>query len=360
MTILIVSLGRDMHAHVAEYCLQKSGVPVSFMNTDELVCQATMSLSIDSQAHTWDYWNGVARVDFDEIETVWYRRVAQPRLPAGEIHPDDQEMARREVNEYSESLLQSIAPQARWVNPIDTTPRSSSKLAQLLQANRAGLLIPGTLVSNDPARIRHFLADPSPSIYKSMTQMGWLEDGKPFTLATSQVVPEDLPSDRMLQLVPGIYQRRIVKRSDVRTIFLGEQHTSIRMPVKDNPAGALDVRVTHLSRLKAELFELPDDVARACRAMMRAFGMEFACFDFVESMDGELAFLEINPAGQFLWMEGVVPDTKLLQKFLEFISAGQVLGPVAFLDVLERPDFRAWVRERNLRTSQGRTASAVA
>jgi glutathione synthase/RimK-type ligase-like ATP-grasp enzyme len=347
MTILIISKGRDMHALVVEYCLRNAGAAVVSLNNEELVSHSTLSFGLDSKGHSWRYRNRDTDLDFAEVRTVWNRRYAQAKLPAEELHPDDLAVAEREVAEFSTSLYHSIAQQAKWVNPIESMARSSSKFAQLLQASKAGIRIPDTLVSNDPARIRDFLGDPSPSIYKSMLQMDWVEDGKTFKLATSCVTLEDLPPDRMLQLVPGIYQRRIIKRSDVRTIFLGDQHTSIRIPSKDNPAGAVDVRVTPLLRMKADLFELPDDTVRACRAMMRAFGMEFACFDFVESTDGELVFLEINPAGQFLWMEGVVPATRMLQKFLEFISDGQVCGPVAFLHEVDQPEYEDWVRQRN-------------
>jgi hypothetical protein len=359
MTILIISQRGDLHALTVEYCLQKAGAAVTFLNCDELVSRAALSLKMDSRAHAWRYWNGEVAVDFDEVTTVWNRRFGRPELPADELHPDDFEIADREAREYSVSLVHAIAQQAWWVNPVEIMPRSGSKLAQLLQANQAGMPIPETLVSNNPAEIRSFLADPRPAIYKAMTQMAWNEDGKAHKLATACVDSGDLPPDRMLQLVPGIYQRRVIKRSDIRTIFLGDQHTSIRIPVKDNPAGAVDVRVTPLTSMKAEPFELPDDVARACRCMMRAFDLAFACFDFVESTSGALEFLEINPAGQFLWMEHVVPETRLLQKFLAFISKGQVRDPVTVLDVLDQPDFHSWSRQRLRRTQPAIPADAM-
>jgi hypothetical protein len=37
--------------------------------------------------------------------------------------------------------------------------------------------------------------------------------------------------------------------------------------------------------------------------MMRDYGIRFAAFDLVVTPNGERVFLEINPAGQFLWIE---------------------------------------------------------
>jgi hypothetical protein len=37
--------------------------------------------------------------------------------------------------------------------------------------------------------------------------------------------------------------------------------------------------------------------------MLGRLGLVFGCFDFVESDGGRLLFLEVNPAGQWYWIE---------------------------------------------------------
>jgi glutathione synthase/RimK-type ligase-like ATP-grasp enzyme len=51
------------------------------------------------------------------------------------------------------------APEAFWVNPLATRARSELKAVQLREAARAGLAVPPTLMSNDPARIRRFVEE---------------------------------------------------------------------------------------------------------------------------------------------------------------------------------------------------------
>ena len=48
---------------------------------------------------------------------------------------------------------------------------------------------------------------------------------------------------------------------------------------------------------------LPDAVTSALRAMMARLGLVYGAVDLRRRPDGEYVFLEINPAGQFLYIE---------------------------------------------------------
>jgi glutathione synthase/RimK-type ligase-like ATP-grasp enzyme len=50
---------------------------------------------------------------------------------------------------------------------------------------------------------------------------------------------------------------------------------------------------------------LPADLAERCLELVRAYGLEFAAIDLVRARDGRYVFLEINPNGQWAWLEQV-------------------------------------------------------
>ncbi len=52
---------------------------------------------------------------------------------------------------------------------------------------------------------------------------------------------------------------------------------------------------------------------------MKKLGLVFGCFDFIVTPDNEYYFLEINEQGQFLWIEEVNPDIKMLDAFVNFL-----------------------------------------
>jgi glutathione synthase/RimK-type ligase-like ATP-grasp enzyme len=52
-----------------------------------------------------------------------------------------------------------------------------------------------------------------------------------------------------------------------------------------------------------EVFELPERVQAALHRMMRSFGLNFASIDMIVTPEGEFVFLDLNPNGQWLWLE---------------------------------------------------------
>ena len=37
--------------------------------------------------------------------------------------------------------------------------------------------------------------------------------------------------------------------------------------------------------------------------MLEAMGLHYGAFDFIEDLEGRLVFLEINPTGEWAWLE---------------------------------------------------------
>jgi glutathione synthase/RimK-type ligase-like ATP-grasp enzyme len=48
---------------------------------------------------------------------------------------------------------------------------------------------------------------------------------------------------------------------------------------------------------------LGPEVQTMCKAMLEKLGLKYGAFDFVRRPEGELVFLEINPTGEWAWLE---------------------------------------------------------
>jgi hypothetical protein len=72
-----------------------------------------------------------------------------------------------------------------------------------------------------------------------------------------------------------------------------------------------------------EPYLLPDAIASGCTRVLQALGLVFGCFDFVVTPAGEYVFLEVNEAGQFLFVERSTGQP-LLDAFSEFVVQGDV------------------------------------
>ena len=88
------------------------------------------------------------------------------------------------------------------------------------------------------------------------------------------------------------------------------------------PAGVRDWRAGHdkdMGELAFEPYALPDKIARQCVVLTRQLGLPFGAIDLVQDDAGETWFLEINPNGQWAFVDKVTADKigKAIAQMLE-------------------------------------------
>jgi len=52
-----------------------------------------------------------------------------------------------------------------------------------------------------------------------------------------------------------------------------------------------------------EVFDLPEHIQAGLHRLVRSFGINFASIDMIVTPAGEFVFLDLNPNGQWLWLE---------------------------------------------------------
>lgn len=57
--------------------------------------------------------------------------------------------------------------------------------------------------------------------------------------------------------------------------------------------------------LKHERIELPREIEEKCFALMKCLNLRYGAIDLVCDRKGKLWFLEINPNGQWAWIENL-------------------------------------------------------
>ena len=56
--------------------------------------------------------------------------------------------------------------------------------------------------------------------------------------------------------------------------------------------------------------------------MLKSLNLNFGVFDFIMGKDNNLYFLEVNPAGSYLFLELYFPECKVFQKTINFLLNG--------------------------------------
>ncbi len=259
--------------------------------------------------------------NLDEFDVVWFRRFSKPYINEDVLHPDDVAMTKAETELFIEGIAPLVGANTRQINPVYNAERADNKLFQLALAQEAGLIVPETLFSNDPARIREFISRHKECgvVHKQFRSHCWKENGKRYGNYTATVTLEQLPADAYLQMVPGIFQPRIKKAKEIRAVFFGSYCIAAAIDHRPHDHGD-DWRSQ--DRQDWRPFALPEHIVNRIRCYMKSLGIVFGSADLILTPEGDYVFLEINEQGQFLWLEQSAPELPVLDAFCRFVVEG--------------------------------------
>lgn len=319
--VLILTNKEDVHAkRVTEELIKRKALPINWFPDEFLVNQRIVQKITPNAAH-YIVINEKKVIDLMDINVVWYRRVSTPVLPKN-LSRLDHKFIQKENRIFMKSLWLTLSESSRWVNPFSSLDQSNSKISQLRLANSLGLTIPETLVTNDKNEIINFINEnlQDGTIYKTFSPAMWEENNEIFSCYTTVITTDMLSSEANMALTPGIYQKYVKKSFEVRVTFIGNEYIAIKIHNSEN----LDWRIlASTSNFKISPIVIPPEIEQKCIALMNKLNIVFGCFDFIVTPMGEYIFLEVNEMGQFLWIEEILPELKLLDKFCEFlISSG--------------------------------------
>jgi glutathione synthase/RimK-type ligase-like ATP-grasp enzyme len=297
--ILIISAPKDDHAAVVMERLRARGVEAALMDLSRYPRDSHLTMRYGG-AGGHDFFfreadSGGARIPLSSCDVAWWRRPQPVELHAEVTDASHRFFARSEIHEALSGLWHSL--DAFWMNDPALDEKASHKPYQLKVAQAAGLEIPLTCITSDPCEARSFVEEcgPERAIYKmfTATEEAWRE--------TRLVKPEEVELLDHVRYAPVIFQEYIPAELDLRVTVVGDNifpacvHTP-KLSYK------VDYRM-ELGTARVEAFELPRDVARRLKEFMKRLGLVYGAVDFRLTPDGRFVFLEVNTAGQWLFIE---------------------------------------------------------
>jgi glutathione synthase/RimK-type ligase-like ATP-grasp enzyme len=230
-----------------------------------------------------------------EVTSIWWRRPL-PFVLHDEVEGEDRRIfAWREGREAFAGMWQSL--DVRWVNHPVCDDAATHKPWQLALAARVGLEVPRTLVTTNPRRARAFMAAlrPGRAVFKALSATP--ADWRP----TRLVGATELRRLDVVRFAPVIFQAYVEPGEDVRVTVVGRRLFATAIQVADG-ADAVDFRPA-FDGARVEPTHLPPALAAALHRLVAALGLAYAAIDLRRDRDGRWFFLEVNPSGQWLFIE---------------------------------------------------------
>lgn len=309
--ILIVTNKEDIHpTPVVEY-LERMGAPVFRLNTESLLSDYDFEWVCDSingeDFRLKNIHTGLVAYGHD-INSVWERRPLAPAELRFVNKPEINKHNLKEAHGFLSFLLYYLGN--RFCLGHHLYDRSSaSKMLQLRIARGLGMLVPDTCFANNRTAIESFCRKYDNICLKSIDNDNiWFEDELREHVLYTQVVRSDellaLDEDAFSQTVSYV-QNYIEKAFELRITVVGNKvfPCKIDSQAMRPEQGGIDWRQGLDFGMRHSKFDLPEAISDFCVAFLKRLHLNFGCFDFIVTPNGDYVFLECNPNGQWLWIE---------------------------------------------------------
>jgi glutathione synthase/RimK-type ligase-like ATP-grasp enzyme len=298
----ILIIGNIEDAHIASVC--------SFLNKQEDSFFVLNPHKGSSYSITYHYnplrieieSNGDS-IDASDIGAVWWR--LKPNLNDPPKNAEEFEQQKFLHREWHMSLdpLRYFLKDCFWINRRESDLMARNKPYQLNLAQEIGFKIPVGIISNNSKKILKTVEKFDRFIYKPLSY---------YILPPNQVLyssvmskEEVIEKRKNIEQAPCIFQQYLEKDFELRITIVGEKIFAVKIHSQKNKKTELDWRKDQL-HVEYELFELPKKIVSKLLKLHRAFGLFYGAYDFIVDRSGYYHFLEVNPAGQWLWMEEIL------------------------------------------------------
>ncbi|MEH2070214.1 MAG: MvdD family ATP-grasp ribosomal peptide maturase [Nostoc sp.] len=251
-----------------------------------------VTLSVDDQT-----------LDLNEVSAVWYRRIA-----IGAKIPDMDRQLRQASLKESRVTIQGMIASIKGfhLDPLPNIRRAENKQLQLQIARKIGLDTPRTLTTNNPLAVKQFAQECQQGIITKMLSSFAIydEQGREKVVFTNPISSEDLDNLDGLRFCPMTFQEKIPKALELRTIIVGKRVLTAAVDSQALDKARYDWRKQGIALLDAwESYSLPEDVEEKLLKLMAEFRLNYGAIDIILTPDNRYVFLEVNPVGEFFWLE---------------------------------------------------------
>ncbi|AOX02556.1 MvdC family ATP-grasp ribosomal peptide maturase [Moorena producens PAL-8-15-08-1] len=286
---------------VAEALSKKGARPFRF-DTDKFPLEVQLRAQFDQSQSSYRLKYGTEVISSEDVKAVWMRRIWQPNLGEN-LDPQFQESCIRESSATLSGLWDSLRG-VRWIDDLAKAGAANNKQRQLRVASEVGLVIPKTLITNDPEAVREFFQQvKGKMVTKLLKALSYSMEYTPFFLYTSIVKEDDLLDAESLRYCPMVFQEQIPKQLELRVIFVQGKVFVGALDSSIYEKSTVDWRRPNTDVGVWQHHELPDEIVARIKALMDNFGLLYGALDFIVTPSGDYVFLEVNPGGEWGMLE---------------------------------------------------------
>lgn len=301
--VLIVTNKFDPHVDLVATKLNELEIPFIRLNTEDFpqqgffhFCSKTLSPQVVVLPE-----NRV--IEANSIKSVWYRRPEAHQVDSSVARENFRIFAANESAAAIDGLFQLIP--GLWVNKPSAIRIARQKIYQLKRAKDLGFEIPRTLITNQPSEAMEFFKMCNGRVVvKALSRPTVQSQDRIFSVFTNLVTEEVLRYIEMVRYCPTFFQECIPKKFDLRITVIGHKTFAVEIHSQTSDKTKIDFRHDDIHNPVPHIVHsLPTELASKCLEFTRDLSLNFSAIDILLTPDNRYIFLEINPNGQWAWLE---------------------------------------------------------
>lgn len=298
--VLVITNKTDLTSDLIVSRLKKRNISFYRLNTEELFksCFLTLDFGQDSFFIFDSALN--RKIDLREFSAVYFRRPKLPQVDIDVLSQEENLFLRKETYYVLEGVYKLLRG-LYWVSPIHAIREAENKIYQLSLARRIGFIVPNSIITNIYEDAIDFYNKNDADCIIKPIKTGLVESSeKSMVLFTSKLKKK--PERGQVESIPVFLQNNVNKMCDVRVTMVGEKAFAVSIDSQSDEISSIDWRRADFP-LKHTRIELPDEIVEKSITLLRTLNLKFGALDFILDANGNFIFLEINPNGQWAWIE---------------------------------------------------------
>lgn len=304
MSILIITHSDDNESvsMVAEAIARMGGHTIRF-DTDRYPTEVCLTAYQSAADERLTLSNEEGEFDLRQVTAIWHRRLS---FGAGLPATLDMQLRHASIGEASAAAQGMLASlKAFRMDHMQHIRYAENKQLQLQAARELGLDTPRTLTTNDPTAVREFAKScEGGMVTKMLSSFAVFEEGKEHVVFTNRVKPEDLADLSGLNLCPATFQELLAKSLELRVTVVGQRVMCASLDSQTSARATHDWRRDGVRMIGDwQPYQLPCEIEERVLRLMDYFCLNYGAIDIILTPDGRHVFLELNPSGEFFWLE---------------------------------------------------------
>ncbi len=303
--ILIITTQYDKHADRVLKELDMMGEKKYFRwNSDTFPATSKVSFTYPEGSIIFD--NSDKKINSSLITTAWFRRLENKENSI--LTGDEKKISKGAVKTLNDWICNSLI-QCEWLSTPWNIKAAENKIMQMKIARELEFQMPNTLITNSITELEKFYANfngeiiikPMESLLrKNLTNY----ENNAFANLGSDMWLKEM-KQREPEMSPIFAQEYIRKKSEIRVTIVGDRIFATEICSQQYSLTSVDWRRQMYLAIKPlhRIFNLPKEIEDKCFKLVNNLDLGFGAIDLILTPEDEFYFLEINPNGQFEWIE---------------------------------------------------------